>query len=261
MHPFRALLAASLAAVLLFPAAASVAAAPDPNDFIRIESGLLPVVLSAPHGGETAIPGIAVRTGGTTVLDYNTFQIASALQERLLVLTGKRAHLVAAIASRKYVDFNRSADLAYEDDAVAPVYARYYSALRTAVDAVRVQAPGAALLVDIHGQSQNARVTYRGTRNGLTAFNSVFYTTPDGLITRMTSSGLNVNPSSAGGKDNSNFNGGTIVATFGKHTSGGINSVQFELGYNFRATQRDATATANILAAAIVAHLRASGAL
>jgi N-formylglutamate amidohydrolase len=233
----------------------------DPNDFIRIEIGTLPVVISAPHGGQTVIPGIAERSSGTTVLDTNTFQVASAIQARLLVLTGKRAHLVAAIASRKYVDFNRSAELAYEDVRVKPVYDRYYSALRSAVDASRVQAPAAAVLIDLHGQGEAATITYRGTRNGLTASNVVFYTMPDGLITSMNASALGVNPGVVAGVEHSSFTGGNLVQAFGHTSANGINSIQLEFGYSFRSSASVATETGNKMAVAIVAHLRATGAL
>ena len=240
---------------------AAVATSLNPDDYITIQSGLLPVVISAPHGGDKAIPGVAVRTSGTTVMDWNTYQLATRIQAELRVLTGKSAYLVAAMASRKYVDFNRSADLAYENVLVKPIYDRYYGALQNAVSAVKLQAPAAALLVDIHGQSQNARVTYRGTRDGLTAQNTVFYTTPHGLVTSMNASGLNVSPSTAGGRDNANFNGGNIVWSFGKNNSAGINSVQLEFGLNYRNTDADAVQTAKKAAAAIVSHLKATGAL
>ena len=232
-----------------------------PDDYITIESGMLPVVISAPHGGEMVIPGVAIRSSGTTVMDWNTYPIAIAIQSKLYAKTGKRAYLVAAKASRKYVDFNRSADLAYESSLVKPIYDRYYGALASAVAATKLQAPAAALLVDVHGQSQKTSVTYRGTRDGQTANNTVFYTAPNGLITKMNALGLSVNPTSAGARDNVNFNGGNIVWVFGKNNTAGINSVQFEFGYNFRDTDANVDSTASKVSDSIIAHLRSTGAL
>ena len=233
----------------------------NPDDYITIESGMLPVVISAPHGGEMVIPGVAIRSSGTTVMDWNTYPIAIAIQSKLYAKTGKRAYLVAAKASRKYVDFNRSADLAYESSLVKPIYDRYYGALNSAVTAAKLQAPAAALLIDVHGQSSKSSVTYRGTRDGQTANNTIFYTAPNGLITTMNALGLSVNPTSAGARDNVNFNGGNIVWVFGKNNNAGINSVQFEFGYNFRDTDAHVDSTASKVCDAIIAHLRSTGAL
>ena len=251
----------AIAASQSMAARATAVTSLNPDDYITIESGMLPVVISAPHGGETVIPGVAIRTSGTTVMDWNTYPIAIAIQSKLYAKTGKRAYLVAAKASRKYVDFNRSADLAYESNLVQPIYDRYYGALNSAVTAAKLQAPAAALLIDVHGQSSKSSVTYRGTRDGQTANNTIFYTAPNGLITTMNALGLSVNPTSAGARDNVNFNGGNIVWVFGKNNIAGINSVQFEFGYNFRDTDAHVDSTASKMCDAIITHLRSTGAL
>lgn len=224
--------------------------------YLDIEQGTLPLVFSVPHGGEVPLADAPERAKGTKVKDDHVNQLAAAIQRHLREKTGKQAYLVGARISRKYVDFNRKAEEAYEAPAAAPVYTAYYAALRRAVDTVRNQ-PG-ALLVDIHGQSANKSAIFRGTGSGLTAHNAPFYAQPDGLITRLDAGGLNVLPKVADEKETT-FSGGTIVRVFGYQNPQGIDSVQLEFGADWRATPERIEQTAAIVADALLAHLRAAG--
>jgi N-formylglutamate amidohydrolase len=245
-----------LAAALALQGCASVAPAPETAAYITVEPGTLPLVFSVPHGGEVPLAGMPERARGTKVQDDHVNELAAAIQRQLLARTGKQAALVGAKISRKYLDFNRKAEEAYEAPSAAPVYDAYYAALRTAVDKVRGQ-PG-ALLVDIHGQSMNKGAIFRGTGSGLTAHNDVFYTQPDGLVTHLEAGGLNVLPKAAADKEE-HFSGGTIVRVFGYQAPNGIDSVQLEFGANWRASPERIEQTAAIVADALLAHLRAAG--
>ena len=253
MQSFSKLLALVGAAVVL-QGCATVAPA-DTSAYLTIEAGTLPIVFSVPHGGEVKLADSPVRIKGTMAQDGHVNELAAAIQRNLLAKTGKQAYLVGAKISRKYVDFNRKAEEAYEAPAAAPVYAAYYGALRHAVDTVRLQ-PG-ALLVDIHGQSKEKDAIFRGTGSGLTAHNAAFYTAPDGLITRLNAGGLSVLPLLATDQE-IYFTGANIVRAFGYQTPQGIESVQLEFGRNFRAPER-IEQTAAIVADALIAHLRAAG--
>src|SRR5436305_14332988 len=87
---------------LLLPLAilvASLAAAPartapesKPEDFVIVQKGTLPIIVSAPHGGRTKVPGVPERTNTklanfATVLDANTDLVAekfaSAIEKQL----------------------------------------------------------------------------------------------------------------------------------------------------------------------------------
>lgn len=237
-------------------AAASAASANQFPDYLIIEPGTLPLVFSVPHGGNVKLADAPERAKGTKVQDDRVNELAAAIQRHLLAKSGRQAYLVGANISRKYIDFNRKAEDAYEAPSAAPVYDAYYGALRSAIDAVRTQ-PG-ALLVDIHGQSLDKGAIFRGTGSGLTARNAPFYTTPDGLITRLEAGGLNVLPKAAEDKE-THFSGGTIVRVFGVQTPQGIDSVQLEFGANWRAGAERIEQTAAVVADALLAHLRAAG--
>lgn len=263
MRP-RASLAAVLALGLLACAGSAPTSAPaeakkspgpvNPSDFLTVERGTLPIVVSVPHGGTDPIPGVPVRSGGTTTLDTHTAELALALQARLQARLGGRAHLVLLRASRAHLDVNRSADLAYESPAVAPLYDAYHAALRDAVGTAG--ASTRALLVDVHGQSQNVQVTYRGTRDGLTADLEALHA-PAGFLGHLVAGGFDLAPGSTRGAEHPSFNGGFIVGTYGRQAPGGVNAVQLEFGYTLRAAQADWEATADRIAASLAAHLQA----
>jgi hypothetical protein len=241
---------------LVLQGCASVAPAASTATYLTIEPGTLPLVFSVPHGGDVKLADAPERAKGTKVQDDRVNELAAAIQRHLLARTGKQAYLVGAKISRKYVDFNRKAEDAYEAPTAAPVYDAYYAALRSAVDTVRSQ-PG-ALLVDIHGQSMDKGAVFRGTGSGLTAHNAPFYTEPDGLITRLDAGGLNVLPKAAEDKE-LHFSGGTIVRVFGYRNPQGIDSIQLEFGANWRTTPERIEQTAAVVADALLAHLRAAG--
>jgi len=257
----RALLCAAFAANAAHadPATASpsISSIGPVSSYLTIETGALPLVLSVPHGGDDLIPGIPVRTGGTTVRDDHVNELAEAIQRQLAAKTGQRAYLVGARVSRKYVDFNRDPAKAYEDPALQAVYDAYYATLRQDVAAVRGK-PG-ALLIDIHGQSAVKDAILRGTKDSLTADNAPLYAGPDALFTRILAAGVKVVPEQAGEREHPGFNGGAIVRAFGRNTPDGIDSVQFEFGANWRASPEQIERTAAVVAEALVAHLRAAG--
>ncbi len=226
--------------------------------FVLVEQGDLPIVLSAPHGGEVAMAGIPERQSGANDLDENTLQLALAIQKEFTTLTGgKKAYLVAGLVSRRYVDFNRAAGRAYESDAVAPVYEAYHAALNSAVKEAKDRVGTKALLIDIHGQSADVTKVYRGTQDGQTAdLALVCLSTPAGLIATMEQKGLPVHPGTASGWEPADYNGGYIVRTSGLKGRGGINAVQFEFGHDFRGDEATTAKAARAFAEALVAYLK-----
>lgn len=225
---------------------------------MTVETGTLPLVLSAPHGGTLLVPGVPERTQGTTVLDTHTLELILAIQAQLFSLTGQKAQVVAARVSRKQVDFNRKASEALESPAMAPVYAAYHEALRAAVSTVKAK-PG-ALLLDLHGQGNDPALIYRGTQGGATANLSLLYASPHGLLREMLGQGLNLSPATSDPSEHPEFNGGYIVGTYGT-SAGGVSAVQLEFGLQYRDAQDQVAATATKLATALKAHLAAAGAL
>lgn len=77
------------------------------NNTIEYIAGNLPIILSAPHGGQMTPDFIPDRTSGTFTLDTHTDLLTLAIYDELLNLTKKHAHVIITHVSRKKVDCNR----------------------------------------------------------------------------------------------------------------------------------------------------------
>jgi N-formylglutamate amidohydrolase len=133
---------------------------------------MLPIILSAPHGGRQSIPGVRARSGAgviqfATGRDNNTDELAEKIAIRLEKRLNAKPFLVVARVERKYLDTNRPAESAYGSREAKPYYDGYHDALQEARDRVDREW-GRGLLLDIHGQGAQAEAIYRGTGNGKT---------------------------------------------------------------------------------------------
>lgn len=156
------LLPAAFAALLIATTAAA-------GDLILTETGDLPVILTAPHGGIEDVPECAARTptGRRFVNrpDQRTDVLARDIADELKRLTGKSPYLVIARFHRRFIDANRRADEAYGASGCAAVYDAYHAAIRRYITEIRAQYAH-AMLFDIHGQAAHPDSILRGTHHG-----------------------------------------------------------------------------------------------
>lgn len=254
------------AAFALLPALVALAPAadaPDPADFVTVQKGTLPIIISAPHGGRKKVPDVPVRVGTgltnfQTVRDENTAELVEKFAAELEKLLGAKPWVVIARFERKYLDANRSAEQGYESDKAKPYYDAYHGPLATACKAVK-EAHGRGLLLDVHGQGAFADAICRGTQNlktvkllkdrdGMPALRG-----KNSVLGRMEKLGYKVMPAGdadGAAKEEPQFNGGYIVNTYGSHTAYAIDAIQLEFGSNLRAKDKLAT-TAKDLADAV----------
>lgn len=227
-----------------------IASAQDSTDLVVSQLGDLPVVISAPHGGNQEIPGVpprkgvgldggpagfrVVRDGGTEEL---ALQVARQLAERM---KGRPSFVISRV-HRRYVDFNRPPEIAFEHAQARVIYDQYHTAVSDAVRTIR-EKHGFGLLIDIHGQGSSAETVYRGTSNGLTVIGlrkelgEEFHAGENSLLALLKMRNWKVHPDPFDGKEQSGFTGGHIVRTYGSHRSDGIDAIQLELGGNYRKT-------------------------
>lgn len=255
-----------LAAMLLVAAPASAQSTTD--DFVLVQKGELPIILTAPHGGRLALPGIAVRNiegkpspqfnvGGDTNTDVLVQEIAREIKR----LTGKDAYLVMARYQRRFIDANRAPRIAFDDTRAAQHYDRYHQSIRQFVDEVRSKYP-AGLLIDVHGQHKFPDHLVRGTLNGRSVVALIkragveAVVGPKGLYGQLEANGFAIFPANdvppQGKHEDAGFNGGFTVAQYGSHKPNGIDAVQFEFGVKHR-QKGEVEATAKRAAQAIVA--------
>ena len=252
------------ALALLLGEFAAMAMGDEPSRLVRTQAGEMPIILSAPHGGNLAVPDVAVRkgegllTGGSGVVierDTGTEELAQQLAESIEKRFGKKPYFVIARSNRKFLDPNRPPEIAYEDTGAKPVYDAYHSALTDYCRDVQNKFHK-GLLLDLHGQGTAKETVFRGTQNGKTVtllrerFGEAAHTGDTSLFGLLKSHGWKVHPDPLDEREQPSFRGGYIVQTYGSHQGFGIDAMQLEFGTNFR-TKAARPKTANTLTAAI----------
>jgi len=239
------------------------AAQSKPDSLVTIETGELPIILSAPHGGRDAIPGVLERQGEGVDLfnprsdsgtDHLTEKLADALEKRL----GKRPYIVIACFHRKYVDANRPKGDAYESEKAKSAYDTYHQALAKARRDV-IRRWGHGILFDIHGQGAKPKAIFRGTQNGKTAthlvsrFGRETLCGETSVFGQLAKQGFPAIPAvGSTDREHLDYDGGYIVITYGSASGGTLDAIQLELGRELRSSEAT-TSTASKLANAITA--------
>ena len=229
------------------PAAKVLPAAAVTELLITVESGTLPIVLSAPHGGVEPIPGIPVRVGKNverfvTSRDGNVDKIALLTAKQLEKTLGGRPYLVIARFERKYVDANRAPEAAYEHEDAKRQYDAYHRAIQDALVAIK-RDWGRGLIVDIHGQAKTSDGIYRGTVDGESVKQLVkergraAVTGEKGIFGMLEKLGYKVLPGNMDQDQVEHFyNGGHITRSYGSDHVTDIDAIQIEFGDKFRKT-------------------------
>lgn len=249
-------------AVLLSILAVAAHAEPKPHPLIAFESGDLPIILTAPHGGRAEVPGVAAREGKgiprfVATTDARTDRLTEALADSIAKKTGKRPFVLIARFDRKFIDANRPPESAYESEQAKPVYDAYHDALATLRKQV-VDRWGSGVVLDIHGQGLASDTIFRGTQNGKTTthlikrFGKEAHIGENSLGGLLTKQGLTVVPGVNSLDNEDHYSGGHTVITYGSGAGGTVDAIQLELGPAHRAAA-EVPATAEKLANAVVA--------
>lgn len=218
----------------------------DASGLVDVSQGTLPLILTVPHDGGEFLGLLPVRTKGALVRDAGTRDLAERVASLLESRTGKRPYTVIAKFSRKYLDANRSEHDAMESQDALPAYRAYHHQISSFISEVKAKFPGGALLVDVHGQSDDPDTTFRGTRGGLTVkallgrFGPPALQGEQSVMGVLASKGYSVSPI-AGAEDlreDARFAGGYTVFTYGSQRPDGIDAIQLEFGKNHRANPR-----------------------
>jgi len=215
------------------------------QELLTVWAGMLPIILSAPHGGRRSIPGVPARRGAgviqfATGRDNNTDELAETIAIGLEKRLNAKPFVVVARVERKYLDANRPTESAYESREAKTYYDVYHNALREAHDRISREW-GRGLLLDIHGQGTEVEAIYRGTGNGKTVvsltqrFGMEALTGPKSIFNQLERMGYRVLPSTAEPHKEQRYVGGYIVQTYGSHRGRGIDAIQLEIGTKLRA--------------------------
>ena len=218
----------------------------DAQSLVIASRGTLPLILTVPHDGGEFLGLTPVRKTGVQVRDTGTQplaeRVAAALESRL----GKRPYLVIARFSRKFLDANRSEAEAMESEDALPAYRAYHDAVSAYVAEIKTAFPGGALLLDVHGQSQEPDTTFRGTRGGLTSkrllaqFGPAALQGGNSIIGVLATKGYAVNPpiGAENLREDPRYAGGYTVFHYGSQRAAGIDAIQLEFGKKHRDNAR-----------------------
>ena len=227
--------------------------------YLTVTQGTLPIIVTAPHGGSTTIPGVPDRVGRkagqfVVVRDTSTDLLARKLAESIEREMGRKPFVVIAHFPRSEVDANRPAADAYESERAKPYYEAYHEAVRSACREVDARW-GHGLLLDLHAQAADTNAIYRGTNNGATVAAMVersgadAFVGPNSVLGAMEALGYHIVPACASGdREDPHFNGGYTVQTYGgpARAARGISAIQLETGGRFRTARRLGTTAADL---------------
>jgi len=211
--------------------------------YVYAYPGNIPILLTAPHGGREFIQGMQGRRYGVTATDLNTLPMIKIVRDIMRTEYDCVPYVVGAYFSRKYIDANRSARSAYEDENAREIYNAYHRQIALYIQEMKNKFPdNHPLLVDIHGQSAYPDTIFRGTRNTKTLQDLLKVAGEDAVIGAesilgvLHKYGYRVFPSltSITEQEHRSYDGGFTVYTYGSHCKQGINAVQLEFGSQLR---------------------------
>lgn len=249
------------------------------RDYVEYVPGTLPVVVSAPHGGDLTPTEIPARGGGTHVTDANTRELARAVRLALLDAVGAAPHVVIMHLDRPGLDANREIEEAAEGNPFAEqAWREYHGFIETAEETVEA-GWGTGLYIDVHGHGheiQRAELGYLlppavlnlpdgsldspryASSSSLAALHArtggdfaALLRGPTSLGGLLRSEGFPAVPSPSDPAPGSDpyFSGGYSTARHGSRSGGPVDGVQLELNFQgVRDTQASRTAFATALA-------------
>jgi N-formylglutamate amidohydrolase len=231
-----------LAALAIIWLAAGVGAA-QTSELVFIQAGTIPIILTAPHGGNAPVPGVPERSRGTLTQDARTRELTEEISQRLETVLCERPYVVMAHFHRRYIDANRPEADAYEHPDARSHYVAYHESIRRFVNEIRERYPEGAILIDVHGQSEDPGRIHRGTRNGRTVARLIARHGDDAvaggnsIFGQLRTAGYEIFPTSASLRDSREdrrWDGGHTVGSYGSHNPDGIDAIQIEIGRDFR---------------------------
>lgn len=234
----------------------SVSLADNPADFFDVQQGNIPIIISAPHGGnqqpsDIEQPRSGNNPGDVLLNDFRTNLLAERLANQLESAIGAAPYYIINKIDRDYLDLNRdkadnNGTAAFEDPDAEAYYDYYHSQLQAMVTEV-ITTYGQGILLDIHGQSQDPGVIFRGTRNGeavtdlIAQSGEIAITGPNSIFGQLETLGYPVEPDNVplAQDPEVTFIGGYTTETYGSINPGGVDTMQIEIGRDFRDTDED----------------------
>lgn len=198
------------------------------QDIITV-NGKIPIVISAPHGGNKESLSIKNRTSGVTSTDSYTIELAKDIQNELYYLLGKQAGLIYCSRKRTEIDLNRPVDDSFEDDKLERIWYQYHFEIQREL-IKHIWSDSIILYLDIHGQNHKHEVLEIG-------FDTRSYSEKELLFGNLFSAqGIDCYPASNRIEPTPYFDGGYCIETY-KHYPNVV-AVQLEVPLKFRKSNK-----------------------
>ena len=125
------------------------------ENYIEYYAGNLPIILSAPHGGQLTPDEISDRTYGTFVTDLNTYELTKTIMDTMIVRFGGYPHVILCKLKITKLDANRdSIEAAQENKYALRAWQEYHHYIEVAKKKI-TNDQGSGLFLDIHGHGKN----------------------------------------------------------------------------------------------------------
>jgi N-formylglutamate amidohydrolase len=196
-----------------------------------------PVLLTCPHGGavkvsparkKSKLPSSCDPDQFTKDSDLFTLELTQSIALNLYRLSRRDAYTNVTLVHRRFVDFNREDECAFEpsnDHLAEHLYNEYHTGIKKIIKKMRNQnMQGLCFLFDIHGTAETDADIYFGTDStnpagsticGLLERNPKALWDDNGLLNLLQGRGYSTVPASTNDPDLRSLDGGTTVKKYG----------------------------------------------
>jgi hypothetical protein len=121
------------------------------TDFLHVQKGTIPVIITVPHGGTKSTSNIPERQYGKKIGDFKTFDLIEIANNKIFRTFNHKPYIVAAKIERKFIDFNRIKKEAYHQNSnlAGSIYDLYHKKIRQFIDEINLKFNHKGLLIDI----------------------------------------------------------------------------------------------------------------
>lgn len=122
------------------------------KNYIEYEKGQIPLILTAPHGGNIKPSNMDMRESGVFDRDDYTAELTIDIIKEFEKQINKTPYYLIADISRKIVDLNRQEEEAYELNEAKAIYDTFHNTIKEYEKEIEEKF-GKGIYIDIHGQS------------------------------------------------------------------------------------------------------------
>jgi N-formylglutamate amidohydrolase len=216
-----------------------------------------PILLTCPHGGtvkvsparkKSNLPSSCDPDQFTKDSDLFTLELTQMIALNLYRLGGRDVYTNIALVHRRFVDFNRDPECAFElstDHLAQHLYDEYHTGIKKIIKKMHNQSnQGLCFLFDIHGTGETDADIYFGTDStnptgsticGLLERNPNALWDDNGIMKLLQESGYSTIPSRVNDPELPSLDGGTTVKKYGGcGVNQRVEAIQCEVSYELR---------------------------